>query len=483
VSDGSLDPCIMAQQSFASYCALAYPNYNFAPHLDILIQMLEMIERREITLGMIFMPPRHGKSLTATELFPAWYHGKHPDHKVMIGCHTQSLANRMGDKVRRNVNSREHQIVFPDCRMTKESRAKHEYALTAGGEFYATGVGGGATGRGGDLLIIDDPIKNAEDARSPVIREKLHEWYESVWRTRRMPNAAELIINTRWHEHDLAGWLLDPEFQDQVDEWKVLCMPAMAEEDEGWRQEGDALWPEKFPREVLEKIKRGKNKWVWAALYQQRPSAIEGMLFKRAWWREYVWNPHLAANRELTYFQTQPYQIVQSWDTALEEKEHNDYSVCETALVTPTGNYLLDVFRKRMIFPELCDKAVQLALYWRANVVLVEKKSSGHSLIQHLNANPKTRLIPVVPRVPRGDKLVRAQVISPYVEHGNWWLPLNAPWKTDFLNELSGFPTSANDDQVDSFSQLADYVSLNEWQKEKFGSLDEALDPIEIFNG
>ncbi len=476
------DPRDMARDSLAAYAGLVNPKYELAPHVDILIQALEQVAAGKIKRLMISMPPRHSKSETATRSFMAWYAGKFPEHKIMLGTHTQTLADNMGRDIRRNIQSREHQLVFPDCRLDKASHAVHDWRTTRGGEFVAAGMLAPPTGRGADLLVIDDPLKG-EDALSPIQREKLQVIYEAGWQTRLQTDAAIVIIGTRWHENDLIGWLLDPNYQEEVDNWSILSFPAIAERDEGWRDMGDALWPEKFPLPVLEKIKRSKNQWIWCSLYQQRPSSVEGIWYKRGWFKEYVWNPHLVASRQLKFFETQPYCIYLSIDTAFETDQHNDFSVIMACLHTPSGDYLLDVYRKRMTADELFAKTVDLAIYWRANLVLVEKKASGHSLVQHLKANPKTRLLPVKGVVPRGQKEVRAKVVAPYVEHGRFHIPVNAEWKSDWLSEIVGFPTAANDDQMDCLSQYLDEVYLQEHALYQFGVDNVAMDvAVNIFD-
>lgn len=446
-----------ARESLACYGAALYPNFMIPPHIQIIVKVLEAVERGEIKRLMIFAPVRHGKSVVTSQLFPAWYQGRHPDHMVIMACHTQNLAAKFGRTIRNYINDDIHQIVFPEHRLSGDSAAVDQWATTKKGEFYAVGVGGGISGRGAHLLVIDDPIKNYEDAESQTIREKLHEWYQWDIERRLEPDGAVVIINTRWHSDDLSGWLLNEEEQEEIDDWHLLDLPAIAERDEGWRKPGDPLWPERFPIEILEKIKRKVGSRVWTSLYQQQPTAVQGTYFKRDWWKRYNWNPAQAATKEHLRYFTQPYQIIQSWDTALEDDEEHDYSVCTTWLSCASGDFLLDVWRHKVIAPDLVQNAKELAIYWRADLILVEKKASGHGLIQQLRIQlPR---FPVLGIVPKMSKQQRAKMVSPYCEAGKVSLPFQAPWLKTYEDELAAFPLGANDDQVDSTSQYLNYVT------------------------
>ncbi len=310
-----------------------------------------------------------------------------------------------------------------------------------------------------NCLIIDDPTKSKEEASSPIMRKKVHDFYTSVGRMRLQPGGSIIIVNTRWHEHDLPGWLLDPDAREggKVDDWKIIDLPAIAEKDSSWRKTGEALWPAFFPLKELLSIKNDVGQWDWTAMYQQKPSAIEGMLVKRSWFNRYHWDPRLASSdrQKMLQIMTKPFRIIQSWDTALCEGQENDYSVCETWMETEDADFLLDIWRQKVITPTLVRAAEELALSWAADAILIEDSTPGKAFVQHLKVIKKK--LPIIARQPRGQKLVRLQAVSPYIESGHIWIPQNAPFVMDFLNEICSFPTAAHDDQVDSLSQYLDW--------------------------
>jgi predicted phage terminase large subunit-like protein len=328
--------------------------------------------------------------------------------------------------------------------------------------------------------LIDDPIKDAQDAYSLVIRQQVIEFYRSVAYPRLMPGGRMVIILTRWHSGDLAGWLLDPQEQEKVEDWKLLVLPAIAECDEGWRKEGEALWPEKFSLSDLERIKRVKGDWDWAAQYQQRPSAIEGREIKRAWWKYYEWNPHMAADRSITRVLTQPYHIYQSWDTASKTDQQHDYSVCTTWLESGGNQYLLHMWRKKVIAPDLFQAAKDLALYWQAEAILVEDSAPAHAFVQMLQSQTK---LPIIPITPKGDKAARARGVSPIIQAGRVFLPAcQTSWLKDFLDEVSGFPVAAHDDALDSCTQYLSWQCIERDREESWAHTETADSPIDLFD-
>jgi hypothetical protein len=234
----------LARIDLACYAIAIWPKFELAMHHRLMADLLEAVERGDIWRVMLFLPPRHGKSLLGTLIFAAWYLGCHPDRSIISASYGQQLADDFGRQVRNLVNSPIHRAIFPECRLANDSSSMHRFATTAGGTYFVVGCGGPTTGRGADLLIIDDPIKGAEDARSKASRDSVHEWYSSVARTRLQPGGAVVLISTRWHCDDLSGRLL---LGDQGENWHVLSLPAIAEVDESFRRAGEALWPEKFP--------------------------------------------------------------------------------------------------------------------------------------------------------------------------------------------------------------------------------------------
>ncbi len=423
----------LAAGDLGCYIAALFPAFDLAAHVKMILTKLEAIERAEARRLMLFLPPRHGKSLLASQFFPAWYLGRHPERSIITASYGEELSLDWGRRVRNLLADPLHRAIFADCRLSEDSSAVHRFSTTRGGNYYAVGRGGPITGRGADLLIVDDPIKDVEESGSEIVRRALHSWFSAVCYTRLQPGGALVLIQTRWHESDLAGWLL----REHADErWEVISLPAIAEQDETFRREGEALWPERFPLSTLEQIKSAIGGAAWASLYQQRPSAAEGAIFKREWWQ--FFQPPLAQKVART---------VQSWDTAFKAREENDYSVCSTWAATDNGYHLLHLWRGRVEFPELKRMVGVLADEWKPNVVLIEDSASGQSLIQELKAATRLPVLPV--KVDR-DKVARAQAVTPLIEAGKVFLPSGAAWLNDYIDELATFPHGAHDDQVDS---------------------------------
>jgi predicted phage terminase large subunit-like protein len=433
---------LLARSDLAVYCSLAWPRFEMAQHTRLIVEKLEAVERGELDRLMVFMPPRHGKSLIASTLFPPWYLGKHPDRSIIATSYGQELASHFGRSVRNAIVDPLHRSVFPSCVPSSDSQAAHRFDLMNGGSYYATGSGGSVTGRGADLLLIDDPIKSDQQAYSAAERRSLQSWYESVAYTRLQPGGAIVIIQTRWHEDDLCGWLLNEHSEDG---WEVLSLPAIAEQDEHWRHEGEALWPKRFPLDKLAKIRAAIGGFAWQALYQQRPSAAEGAVFKREWWQYYI-ESALPARFD---------QVVLSLDTAFKAGASNDYSAAVVLGVAQAGYYVLDVWRERVEFPELKRAVAALAARWNPHQVLVEDRASGQSLIQEIKAETRLPILPV--KVDR-DKVSRATAITPLIEAGPVYLPRLASWLPDFLDEVSSFPAAPHDDMVDALSQALNHV-------------------------
>jgi predicted phage terminase large subunit-like protein len=429
---------MLAREDLACYATALWPPFELAAHHRLIVEKLEAVERGDIRRLAIFMPPRHGKSWLGTQIFPAWFLGRHPDRSIITASYGQELADDFGRQVRNMVSDPLHHAIFPEFRLADDSTSMRRFNTTAGGSYYAVGRGGAITGRGAHLLLIDDPIKDAEEARSEVIRRTLHEWYSSVARTRVQPGGAIVLISTRWHEDDLAGRLLrqDPKG------WDVLNLPAIAEVDESFRRAGEALWPGKYSLEALEEIRREVGGPTFVSLYQQHPAAAEGAVFKREWWRYY---------REPPTFK----RIVQSWDTAFKTGAENDFSACTTWGVAANGYYLLWFWRGRVEFPELKRRMKCLAEQWRPNQILIEDKASGQSLIQELKYHSALPIIPI--KVDR-DKLARAEAITPLIEAGRVFLPESTPWLSGYVDELAAFPRGTYDDAVDCTTQALNYL-------------------------
>jgi predicted phage terminase large subunit-like protein len=433
----------LARADLAAYAAAVWPPFELAAHHKLIVESLEAVERGTLDRLMVFVPPRFGKSLITSTIFPAWYLGRNPSKSIIASSYGQELASDFGRRVRNFVADPLHRAIFKDCTISDDSNAVHRFNLSAGGAYFAVGAGGPITGRGADLLLIDDPIKGREQAYSGAERRSLQSWYESTGYTRLQPGGSVIVIQTRWHQDDLAGWLLK---EHASEGWRVISLPAIAEPSDALgRAEGAPLWPAKFPIETLERIREAIGSSAWASLYQQRPVAETGGIFKPQWWRTFVGQP--------TYRRS-----IMSLDTAFKTGQSNDYSVAQIWLESPIGYYLVHCWRERAEFPDLKRQALALAEIWKPNAVLIEDAASGQSLIQSLQA--ETRL-PILPVKPLGDKIARASAISPLVEAGRVHLPESASWLADFLDEISSFPAAPHDDQVDALAQALQYMRSN----------------------
>lgn len=430
----------LAKRSLLEYAAMCWPNYRAGRHHEVIAKALHRVEAGNCKRLMIFAPPRHGKSMLVSEFFPAWYLGRNPDKYVIHATYAQELAEDWGRKIRNQLADPLFSGAFRYCKLSTDSASQKKLNTSRGGAYYALGVGGAATGRGAHLLLIDDPLKGREEADSDTIRHKLQDWYKSVAYTRLMPDGAVVIIQTRWHEDDLSGWLL----RDHADEdWEVVSLPAIAEDDDILgRQPGEALWPTDYPVDALERIKQQLGTREWSALYQQRPVPSEGSLFNLDWFRRYQAAPVIGVK-------------VQSWDTGTKDEDIHDPSVCTTWRQAGSGYYLLDVFRQRLQFPDLRRSVESLALRDNPDVILIEDKGSGQQLIQVLKA--ETRL-PIVAIPAIKSKVARAQGISGTVEAGRVFLPDRSNWLADFESEIGSFPVGKHDDQVDSLTQAVRYM-------------------------
>lgn len=446
----------LGREDLALYTKALWPQFDLPPHLARLVDKLEALERGKLSRLIVAMPPRHGKSQLGSVFFPAWSLGRSPTRKVIFATYSQDLAEEIGRQVRNKLADPVHRLIFPACELSADSQAAHRFSTTAGGDYYAVGRGGAITGRGCELLVLDDPLKGVEEAQSAAIRRSLHTWFRTDVYSRLHPGAGILLISTRWAEDDLAGMLLR---EHAADGWEVLALPAIAEttNDPLGRAEGDPLWPARYSLDLLQDIKAHASPSYWSALYQQRPTPIEGAIFKRDWWRTYREQP---ASFD---------RIVMSVDSAFSSKETADYSAMTTWGETKTGFYLLGLWRGRVEFPELKRKLVVLAGERKPNVILIENRASGQSLIQELQ---RDTTLPIKPIDVSKDKVVRANAVTPTIEAGRVYLPEGASWLTDYLDELSSFPTARHDDLVDSTTMALDWMrrpspvySVEEWAR------------------
>jgi predicted phage terminase large subunit-like protein len=409
--------------------------------------------RRESPRLLITAPPRHGKSELASRYFPAYVLGKYPDFRIVSASYAFHLACQMSRAVQRIMDSPEYLQLYPGTRLRTPGaglpgqdaamRTQGQFEVVGRKGFYrAVGVQGSITGFGADCIIIDDPVKSHEEADSPVYRDRVWDWYTSTLYTRLEPGGGIVLIQTRWHEDDLAGRLLEAVRAGTGDRWEHLNFPAVAETDEGWRKAGEALHPERYPLEDLARIREAAGPRDWAALYQQRPAPDEGAVFRKDWLRRWT-----SATLPPSFD-----RVIMSWDMTFKEGAGTDFAVGQVWGRKGADCYLLDQTRSRMGFVETCAAFRALAARWpEAREKLVEDKANGPAVMDALR-----RQVPgIIPVSPDGSKTARAHAVTWLFEAGNVWLPAASerPWAGEFETEILTFPAAAHDDQVDAMTQ------------------------------
>lgn len=478
-----------AADSFEGFVRLMYPDWQLADFQLELIHALDALEKNELkhTDGtpvhnlLITMPPRHAKSTFGTVLFPSYFMARNPHRYVMSSSYNAQLATDFGRQVRAVVEQSQVQQAFPDFTLSQESRAADVWRTEVGGAYFGVGVGGTTSGRPANLLLVDDPIKSREDAESMTQRNKTWNYYTSALATRLQPEAngappKQIVILTRWHPDDLAGRLQQTEDWKEG-RWKHINFQAITEkpvrktryklpkdhplylqvgtsipEDEpshGEVMEETALWPERFSLEDLKRRER-LNPREFASLYQQQPYIEGGNIIRTEWWQKYP------ADLKPESFVS----LVIAVDTAFKKTESSDYSVAAIAGLDRNGDiYLVDIIRAKYDFPELKQRMIRLNTQWRGRglrAFYVEDKASGQSLIQELKRESGMSVIPY--KVVH-DKVARVNAILPLIEGGRVFIPDEAPWLDDFIDEAVSFPNGNHDDQVDAVTMAIDVLS------------------------
>lgn len=425
--------------------------YRHNWHIDAIAHHLEQVERGEITRLIITMPPRSLKSISASVGFPAWLLGRNQRKRILAVSYAESLAEKFALDCQKVMQSAWYRSCFPGTRIAKGRSARNDFETSLGGGRYSTSVGGSVTGRGGDIIVIDDPHK-PEDAASDVRRRSVIEWFRSTLLSRLNDpkTGAIILIQQRVHEGDLAGVLLKERG------WVHLDLPAIAEEKTVIelgngrhikREEGDLLHPDRLPQDLLDRRREELGSYIFAAQYQQRPAPLGGGMVKWEWFPTYDTPPAQGLGD----------QLVQSWDTASKAEEANDYSVCTTWLVRRNREaWLLDVLRQKLEFPELRRRLINHAGYWKPSLILIENAGSGTHLIQDLKRSTRYNIRSIVPK---HDKETRLMSVTPVIEGGRIAIPKEAPWLADLRRELMIFPKGRHDDQVDSVSQFLSWLS------------------------
>ena len=406
-------------------------------HHQIIANEFTKISKDKKGRLIVNMPPRHTKSEFASVYFPAWIIGKFPKMKLMQVSHNAELSARFGSKVRNLIDSPVYKQIFGDVKLREDSKAKGRWETNHGGEYYAAGVGGSITGRGADLLIIDDP-HTEQDSLSDSAMERTYDWYLSGPRQRLQPGGSIVLVMTRWASDDLTGRLIKAQTEPKADKWHHVSFPALIDD-------VDPVWPEYWSYEELEKVKASLSVRNWSAQYQQNPTSEEGAILKREWWQPWPGKlPHLK-------------HVIQSYDTAFTAKETSDYSAITTWGVfqpwdgAPDAIILIDALRGKYEFPDLKQVALEQYKYWEPETVIIEAKASGQPLLQEF----RRMGIPVMDFTPgRGkDKHARVNACAPIFESKQVWYPKEERFAEEVIEECAAFPHGENDDYVDSTTQ------------------------------
>jgi predicted phage terminase large subunit-like protein len=449
-------------------------------HQDIARRLEKFVDQVEKGLSprlMIFVPPRHGKSILASEEFPGWVLGKHPDWEMVECSYAESLPIGFSRRVRDRLDSPEYQVLFPNARIRSDARGVEEWSTTAGGRFRAAGVGGGITGTGAHILTIDDPIKDYEQAQSVTIREAAYNWYTTTAKTRLAPGGGVLVIQTRWHDADLAGRLLTDMkelresgvSEDEIDQWEVVTYPALAEHDEYLfpggtievapsdipdnarllRRAGEALHPARYTAKALRTLRNTMPGAQWNALYQQNPVPDSGEYFTRDQFRTYASLP--GKEEDFSYFM--------AWDLAIGQKQTNDWTVGVVGALHYTGRlYVVDMVRGRLKAGEIVNAMVAMGKKWpyiqRLGIEEGHIKKTMQGMIE--DAVQQNKLLFSLDNTlrPDTDKMRRARPLQEKMQTANVFFPVQENWATKAMDEMLRFPSGVNDDIVDAMAWL-----------------------------
>jgi len=458
---------LQSKDSFLHFIAMfaptLVPDWLMGRHIHVIADRLQKVESGEIKRLMVFLPPRSSKSVICSKLFPAWYVGRHPQHEILTVSHSDQLASDFGRSVRDLVNYDLFNTVFPQVELRSDVRAAGKWKTNQGGTYYAAGVRSQIAGRGAHVAILDD-VMSEEDSFSETGRRYVKEWYPSGLRTRIMPNGSIVIINTRYHEDDLCGWLLRQESQIELEnKWEVIKIPAWIDEPSSKLLNlpvGSSYFPEWKPSEILkndeEEIKASNGSRYWESLYMQNPVPDTGGIIKKKWIQWWDYDEPPACD-----------YIIQTYDTAFSTKTTADFSVIQTWGIfehmetdsTGRENWVSNLIllgneKGRFDYPALRTKAQELYDYHKPDVCIIEKKASGQSLIQDL----RRAGLPVLDYIPDRDKTARVYAATPMMEAGRVWLPKGHEWSDDLYGEAITFPNARHDDQVDAMTMAIHYM-------------------------
>ena len=423
-------------EDFLKFVKTVWPDFVEGSHHKKIAEQFNRLAEGKINRLIINMPPRHTKSEFASFLLPAWMIGKNPKLKIIQTTHTAELAVRFGRKAKNLIDSEEYKKIFQTT-LREDSQAAGRWETDQGGEYFAAGVGGAITGRGADLLIIDDP-HSEQDAMNPEALERAYEWYTSGPRQRLQPGGKIVVVMTRWSIKDLTSSLIKAQATDKSDQWELIEFPAILPDNQ-------PVWPEYWKLSELESVKASLSIQKWNSQWMQNPTAEEGSIIKREWWRKWTRD-----------YIPDCVHIIQSYDTAFMKKETADFSAITTWGVFYENEdsgpqlILLDAVKERLEFPELKRRALEQYYYWRPDTVVIESKASGLPLTYELRKSG----IPVVNFTPSkgNDKHSRVNAVAPLFESGQIWAPEHR-FAEEVIEECAAFPYGDNDDLVDSMTQ------------------------------
>jgi predicted phage terminase large subunit-like protein len=429
----------LQQKKFIKFVEAVWPTFIAGRHHARMAEAFERVANGTCKRLIINMPPRHTKSEFASYLLPAWFLGKFPHKKVIQASHTAELAVGFGRKVRNLVDSEVYRNIFPNLSLSADSKAAGRWNTSKGGDYFAIGVGGAVTGKGADVLIIDDPHSEQEAALAqvnPDIYDKVYEWYTSGPRQRLQPGGSIVIVMTRWSLRDLTGQVIKSSAARGGDDWEVIEFPAIL-------PSGNPLWPEFWSKDELEALHTELPNSKWMAQYQQQPTSDSSAIIKREWWK--VWEGERPPQCDY---------ILQTWDTAFEKNTRADYSACTTWGIFYNDEdhgqaniILLNAFKERMEWIELKEKAFEHYREWEPDSILIEKKATGAPLIYEFRAMG----IPAQEFTPGkgSDKISRLNAVSDIIASGKVWVP-ETRWAEELIDEIASFPSGEHDDLVDA---------------------------------
>ena len=436
----------IARDSFRHFIQFVRPEYEFNWHHEILIDALQRLAERKYQRLVVMMPPRHGKSELVSVLFPAWCFARNQSEHLILASYAFGLASRMNRECQRVIESDQFRQLFPSVYFAAATeagavRTNERFDISGGGHYVSAGVGGGITGVGATIAIIDDPVKDAMEADSITYRERAWEWYTTTFTTRFEREAIEVVCQTRWHEDDLTGRILS---RKKIGT-EIICLPAICESDEPNRKIGEALWPSWYSRDWLLEKQSENGSRAWNALYQQRPAPDEGSIIKKAWFGRYDPREFDIKGKRVNFY----------FDTAYTEKEKNDPTAGIAYVKSGPDFYVLECAADWLDFQgqgEFIKAFTARNGYTRASVIRVEPKATGISLVQVMKRATSLNIVQAKP--PKGDKVSRANSCLGVLEAGRVLLPSGMAWVEAFLDECSAFPNAAHDDRVDCLTGM-----------------------------